>query len=104
MVDPVNPTGFLFQVVSDLTGGMVTDIKTAMVGVVTLLIIMMGLDLFKDVFFIAVKGQAEFRASIKARDEYINAGKRAGMTDSEIEKDENETKFNAARRKYSSHL
>ena len=40
---------FLFDAFSMLTGGLITDLKTAMVGVLAILLIMIGFELVKRV-------------------------------------------------------
>lgn len=47
----MDPTKFLFDAVSQVTGGMITDIKTAMTAIVLLSMILMGADLLKIVLF-----------------------------------------------------
>ncbi len=44
----------LFQTVSDLTGGLITDIKTAMVGMIALFVIVLGVDLLLAVLNVRV--------------------------------------------------
>ncbi len=45
----MNPTDILFQSISNLTGGLITDLTTAIVGVVVLAFIGMGIDLLISV-------------------------------------------------------
>lgn len=77
----MHPTDFLFQLVSDLTFGMVTDIKTAMLGVLTLLIIMMGLDFLKDVLL----GALHNRQKAKDYDDIVQSGAMVGKTNDEVD-------------------
>lgn len=44
----MNIYDILFQSVSSMTGGLIVDVQTAMVGVVTILCVLMGLDFIKD--------------------------------------------------------
>ena len=46
----MNPTQILFNSVSGLTGGIVHDLQTAMVAVVTILFLLLGLNVLKRVF------------------------------------------------------
>lgn len=46
----MNVNDIFFQVTSNLTGGLITDFGTAVVGLVLLLVIMAGLDLLKQLF------------------------------------------------------
>lgn len=46
----MNPTQILFNSVSGLTGGIVHDLQTAMVAVVTILFVLLGLNVLKRVF------------------------------------------------------
>lgn len=43
------PSDILFQVISNLTGGLIVDLQTAMVGMLTVAFLLMGLDYLKDV-------------------------------------------------------
>ena len=45
----MNPTDIIFQSLSHLTGGLITDLTTAIVGMVLLSFIAMGFDLILDV-------------------------------------------------------
>ncbi len=44
----MNPTDLIFSVVSDLTGGLVTDLTTVIIAMVGFGFILMGLDYLKD--------------------------------------------------------
>ena len=44
------PSDILFQLISGLTGGLVTDLTTAMLGMLMLGIIIMGFDHLRDIF------------------------------------------------------
>lgn len=46
----MNPTDLIFTTVSDLTGGLITDMTTLVIGLITLAFILMGLDLLLAVF------------------------------------------------------
>lgn len=46
----MNETSFLFDVVGKLIGGLKSDIRTAMVAVVSISFLIMGLDLLKIIF------------------------------------------------------
>jgi len=45
----MNPTDIIFQAISNLTGGLITDLTTAIVGIILLSFIAMGFDLILDV-------------------------------------------------------
>lgn len=57
----MNIYDILFQSVSNLIGGLIVDVQTAMVGVVTILCVVMGLDLLKDVLFSALSERQRVR-------------------------------------------
>lgn len=83
MIDPVNPAGFLFQAVSDLTGGMVTDIKTAMVAMVTVSVILMGLDYLKDVLLdVLEEGQRK-----RDYNKIVESGAMVGKSNDDVDKE-----------------
>lgn len=44
------PSDILFQVASDLTGGLITDLQTAMLGMVAVAFIVFGFDYLREVF------------------------------------------------------
>ena len=44
----MNPTDVIFQVVSDLTGGLITDLTMVVISIVTLGFIVMGIGLIKN--------------------------------------------------------
>lgn len=46
-----------FQVTSNLTGGFVTDFGTAVIGLITLLFILAGFDLLKDLFIYSIENR-----------------------------------------------
>ena len=46
----MDPNQYLFDAVSQLTGGLITDIKTLFVGGAVLMFILIGLDHLKDAF------------------------------------------------------
>ncbi len=46
---------FLFDLASDLTGGLITDLKTALAGMLLLAFILMGLDLLKSALETKIK-------------------------------------------------
>jgi len=45
-----NPSDILFQTISSMTGGLVSDITTAMVAMFAIAFIVIGIDYLKDVF------------------------------------------------------
>lgn len=93
----MNPTDILFTTVSNLTGGLITDMTTLVVGLITLAFILMGLDLLMDVFNHAMDNHAKN----KARNEYWAAANNAGIN---FDEDEKQAKFEAARPDYKSRL
>ena len=46
--DEMDPSQILFDAIANMTGGLITDIQTAMVALLSLSMICMGLDLLKD--------------------------------------------------------
>ncbi len=46
----LQPSDILFQIASNLTGGLVDDLTTAMIAMVTIAFIVFGLDHLKDAF------------------------------------------------------
>ena len=57
----MNPTDIVFQSISQLTGGLITDLTTAIVGMVLLSFIAMGADLLLDVFGSMVASKMDFK-------------------------------------------
>jgi hypothetical protein len=46
----MTPTDLIFQTIGSLTGGLITDLTTAIIGMFTIAFICMGFDLLKGVF------------------------------------------------------
>lgn len=93
----MNPTDIIFQTVSTLTGGLITDMTTLIIGLVTVAFILMGLDLLMDVFNHAMDNHAKN----KARNEYWAEANNAGVN---FEEDEKQAKYEQARSDYKKHL
>lgn len=93
----MNPIDLIFATVSDLTGGLITDMTTLVVGLITLAFILMGLDLLLDVFNHAIEKHHEKLA----RNEYWAAANNAGVN---FEEDEKQAEYEAARSEYKRHL
>jgi hypothetical protein len=55
----MNPIDLIFQSISHLTGGLITDLTTAIVGMVLLSFIAMGFDLVLDVLDSRVQSLAQ---------------------------------------------
>jgi hypothetical protein len=55
----MNPTDLIFQSLSQLTGGLITDLTTVIVGMVLLAFIAMGFDLILDVLDSRVQSFAQ---------------------------------------------
>lgn len=89
----MNPIDLIFATVSDLTGGLITDMTTLIVGLITLAFILMGLDLLMEVFNHALGSHA----TEKAKNEYWAAANNAGVN---FEEDEKQVKYEAARSEY----
>lgn len=58
----MNVTDILFSSISNLTGGLITDIQTAMIGLLAVSFLVMGFDYIKDVFEDNVKARNSARA------------------------------------------
>lgn len=52
----MNPTDLVFQTVSNLTGGLITDVTTAVIGLVTLGFVVMGVGLIKTLLLSGSEG------------------------------------------------
>lgn len=52
----MNPTDLIFQTVSNLTGGLITDVQTAVIGLVTLGFVVMGVGLIKTLLLSGSEG------------------------------------------------
>lgn len=96
----MNPTNILFTTISNLTGGLITDVTTLIVGMVTLAFILMGLDILKDVILDGINGQNASKRRMDSYGEFQASGKAAGLTDSEIEMEGNKVRFESSREKY----
>lgn len=57
----MNPIDIVFQSISQLTGGLITDLTTAIVGMVLLSFIAMGADLLLDVLGSMVASKMDFK-------------------------------------------
>lgn len=55
----------VFQAVFGLTGGLITDVQTAVIGIVTLAFIAMGLDILKDLLLGAFNDYRSEKAANK---------------------------------------
>lgn len=104
----MQPTDIIFQSVSNLTGGLITDMTTLIVGLVTLAFILMGLDVLVSVLVNDVHIGQDRRASIDeqnasydARNRYWAAANNAGVN---FEEDEKQAKYEQARSDYKKHL
>lgn len=86
----MNPLDLIFATVSNLTGGLITDMTTLIVGLITLAFILMGLDWLMDVFSHAL----EYHAKNKA----IN------NMSVDHEEDEKQSKYESARSAYKKSL
>lgn len=93
----MNPTDIIFQTVSNLTGGLITDMTTLIVGLVTVAFILMGLDLLIDVLNHAMDNHQKKMA----RNKYWAEANNAGVN---FEEDEKQAKYEAARSEYKRRL
>ncbi len=80
----MNPTDILFTTVSNLTGGLITDMTTLVVGLISLAFILMGLDSLMDVLNHAM----DHHSKNKARNDWA-AANNAGV---DFEEDEKQAK------------
>lgn len=64
----MQPTDILFSSISALTGGLITDLQTAMVGMITVAFILFGFDHLKDVFENSLRDRNRSRALDEARE------------------------------------
>jgi len=84
----------IFSVASELTGGLITDLGSAVIGLLTLGFIAMGLDLLKNIFENLIQ----------------NTGYQRGLTTAEKYKehlgtlDKGSVEYDVMKRKYSKHI
>lgn len=83
----------LFTTISSLTGGLVTDIKTLMVAMLSIAFICMAFDLIRDALENSI-AERQFTAS----------GKKLGMTDIDINEEKDRIRFETAKNRYRSRL
>ena len=55
---PATPLSLIFQAASNLTGGLVNDLTTAIIAVITLLFIALGLDYLIHLFKLAIRNRS----------------------------------------------
>lgn len=51
----MNPTDIIFQSVSSLTGGLISDMTTAICGLFAITFLLIGVDWLKDIFELAMQ-------------------------------------------------
>lgn len=92
------PSDILFQVVSNLTGGLISDLTTALVAMFTLAFIVMGIDYLKDSFesFISIR---QTNSSLDRARTYKNL---ADSADDQVSKDYLNTRYRNEIRKAAS--
>ena len=61
----MNPTDVIFQVVSDLTGGLITDLTMVVISIVTLGFIVMGIGLIKNLLLSGSEGSGKYEKEDK---------------------------------------
>lgn len=61
------PSDILFSTISSMTGGLVTDITTAMIGMLVIGFLLMGLDYLKDVLDDGLSRRSSNNSLEKAR-------------------------------------
>lgn len=110
----MNPIDLIFATVSDLTGGLITDITTLIIGLVSLGFILFGLDKLVGVLSYDSDSHStlEFTGGIDDwdgedrssfyRDEALRDAKAAGVSESQFNKDVARDRYNSSRKKYSS--
>jgi len=79
----------LFATISNLTGGLINDITTLLVILLTLAFVVMGLDILKDTMFRYV---GDTFASMRVRLDGLAAGRSADEIDEDIEESITEAK------------
>jgi hypothetical protein len=67
-MEPIDPFSYLFDMAGTLTGGIVTDLKTAFLGMLVIGFILIGLDYLKDAFGSLLNGFSHNRHSKLAGD------------------------------------
>lgn len=99
----MNPTDIIFQTVSNLTGGLIVDIQTAIIGLVTIGFILMGLDYLKDLLLSTYEGTTvkdseldSFMAEENLRNEYRSRG----FSESEVDMKVSEDRTSVFRSRY----
>lgn len=85
----MNIYDILFQTVSNLTGGLIVDVQTAMVGVVTILCVLMGLDLLKDVLLSALSE----RRRVRDYDKIVESAALTGRSEDDVYGDVSERMY-----------
>lgn len=99
----MNPTDLIFQTVSNLTGGLITDIQTAVIGLVTIGFVVMGLDLLKGLLLSTYEGTTskdkEFDG-IMAEENLRNEYRSRGLSESAVDMKLSEDRASHFRAKY----
>ncbi len=96
-------TDIIFQTVSNLTGGLIIDVQTAVVGIVTLGFIAMGLDHLKDLLLSTYEGTTSKDKEldgIMAEENLRNEYRSRGLSESEVDLKLSEDRASHFRAKY----
>jgi len=80
----MNLTDILFKTCSDLTGGLVTDIQTAIIAMLVIAFIMMGFDFLKEALEHSMQSQRKGRAYDEARTYQANGENATNQLDRDI--------------------
>jgi hypothetical protein len=92
----MNPIDLIFGAISNLTGGLITDLTTAVIGLLTISFIAMGADLIIGVF--------AGRRTDKCRSDRVHSAfdnlQKARESGSEVERDMAKSRYRSALSRY----
>lgn len=72
----MNPVDILFASVSSLTGGLITDMTTAMVAIVCLSFLLMGFDILRDIIEGKIMARRKVKEEIESYQKYTESRER----------------------------
>lgn len=79
----------IFQAISQLTGGLISDTTTLIVGILSITFICMALERLRD-----------FIENTAAENQYYSASKKVGMTDVDIQEEKDAMRREYAKERY----
>lgn len=92
----MNPVDLIFGAISDLTGGLITDLTTVVIGLLTISFIAMGADLIISAL---ASSYADSKRTGRVRSTFEELQK-ARESGSEVERDMAKSRYNDALRRY----